>query len=98
MEEKWRNIVIEIEEFMYGEFGVVTTVYADRELDSYCFDMDKITKILKQLKKVSQEQGGFTKEQQEKLMQYKHEFEEMAPEKNNVNEIQKDILEIYDDI
>lgn len=95
MEIKWDKLVYKIEEFMYGNKGIVTTAYSDRNLETYYWDMDKIIEILKDIKNL---QENFSQEQLTILQRYKKTFTNLATEENNIKQMQNEILIIYDNI
>ncbi len=95
MEEQWNKVLIEIDEFMYGEKGLVTTAYADRDLNTYLWDMDKIEEILKKLKEIEKNQNGFSQEQKLKLEVFKDTFLEIDNGENKIKRIYRELLEKY---
>lgn len=95
MNEKWKKLVADIEEFLYGERGIETTAYSDRNLNTYILDRQQVINILKQIKKIEKE---LSKEQIKDLEYYKNAFLEIDNGKNGINEIFREIVNIYKNI
>ena len=95
MEDKCREVINKISEFLYGEDGLVTSAYENRNLDTYNWDMDEIIEILEQIKKVENE---FTEEHIKKLEIYKRDFLLIENGKNGIEKMYEEIENIYENI
>ena len=95
---KWYALNEKMEEFMYGEKGIVTTAFADENLNTYFLDTDKIIELLKELKELEKIQEGFTENQKRQLNILKDKFLEIENERNNINEMYQEIKRIYENI
>lgn len=97
-ENKWNALKEKLEEFMYGDKGIIATAFADENLDTYLLDTDKVIKLLKELKEIEREQKELTKDQKKQLNVLKDRFLEIENGKNNVNEMYQEIKRIYENI
>lgn len=97
-ENKWNALKEKLEEFMYGDKGIIATAFADENLDTYLLDTDKVIKLLKELKEIEREQKELTKDQKKQLNILKDRFLEIENGKNNVNEMYQEIKRIYENI
>jgi len=95
MKDKWKELTNEIDEFLYGEMGLETIAYSDRDLNTYKWDLDKIIGILKQIKKMEK---NLTQAQKEKLNSYKEVFLQIDNKKNGIEKIYTEINNIYKNI
>ena len=95
---KWYALNEKMEEFMYGDRGIITTAFVDENLNTYLLNMDKIVELLKELKELEKIQVGFTENQKKQLNILKDRFLEIENGKNNVNEIYQEIKRIYENI
>lgn len=95
---KWYALNEKMEEFMYGDRGIITTAFVDENLNTYLLNMDKIVELLKELKELEKIQVGFTENQKKQLNTLKDRFLEIENGKNNVNEIYQEIKRIYENI
>jgi len=100
MEEltKWYTLNEKMEEFLYGDKGIITTAFADENLNTYLLDTDKVIELLKELKELEMIQVGLTENQKKQLNILKDRFLEIDNGKNNVNEMYKEIKRIYENI
>lgn len=97
-ENKWNALKEKLEEFMYGDKGIITTAFADENLDTYLLDTDQVIKLLKELKEIEREQKELTENQKKQLNILKDRFLEIENGKNNVNEMYQEIKRIYENI
>lgn len=95
---KWNALKEKLEEFMYGDKGIITTAFVDEDLNTYLLNTDKIIELLKELKKLEKIQKGLTKNQKKQLNILKERFLEIENGKNNINEMYKKIKKIYENI
>ncbi len=95
---KWNALKEKLEEFMYGDKGIITTAFVDEDLNTYLLNTDKIIELLKELKKLEKIQIGLTKNQKKQLNILKERFLEIENGKNNINEMYKEIKKIYENI
>lgn len=95
---RWNVLKEKLEEFMYGDKGIITTAFADENLSTYILDTNQIIKLLKDLKELEKQQKGLTENQKKQLNILKDRFLEVENGKNNVDEMYQEIRRIYENI
>ena len=96
--DNWYKICEEIDELMYGENGIVTTAFADPDLENFRLDTDKVINILKEIKEIEKVQGKLNNKQIEKLKHIKLNFLEIENGKNGIKQMYNQIKIIYENI
>lgn len=94
--DKWYSLNEKMEEFMYGDTGILTVAFFDENLKTYKFDIDKVIEIIKELKEL--EKLGLTESQKKQLSILKDRFLEIKNDQNNINNIYNQIKNIYNNI
>ena len=95
---RWNVLKEKLEEFMYGDKGIITTAFTDENLSTYILDTNQIIKLLKDLKELEKQQKGLTENQKKQLNILKDRFLEVENGKNNVDEMYQEIRRIYENI
>ncbi len=98
IKDKWYKLCEEIDEFMYGKNGIVTSAFSDENLENFFLDIDKVIYMLKELKEIEKIQGSLTNEQIEKLNKIKLSFLEIDNGKNKIKQMYNQIKKIYKNI
>lgn len=95
---KWNTLKEKLEEFMYGDKGIITTAFADENLNTYLLDTNQVINLLKELKEIEKQQKELTENQKKQLNILKDRFLEIENGKNNVNAMYQEIKRIYENI
>lgn len=94
--DKWYSLNEKMEEFMYGDTGILTVAFSDENLKTYKFDIDKVIEIIKELKEL--EKIGLTESQKKQLCILKDRFLDIENGENSINEMYQEIKKIYENI
>ena len=95
---EWERLIGKMEEFMCGDKGIVTTAFADANLDTYILSTEKVIEIIKDLKEIENAQEGLFPEQEKQILMLKKHFFEIDNGTNGIKEMYEEIGKIYNNI